>query len=152
MTDPDRDAVYDGEQRMERASSVGKLAAFGRVWQLEPEQRFRTLAAAQTFATLATMERGAPPVLVRHRRGDRKSHYSPVDATIALASWGGTRTTLCHELAHHFVATQSPDVPSHGAVWRTTMLHLLAAHGAPEQAEFLRLAWAELGLPTPRIA
>ncbi|NLE98229.1 MAG: hypothetical protein GX596_09635 [Propionibacterium sp.] len=148
--DPDRDAVYDGERRLEQAVDVGALRAFGRSWQLEPEQRFRTLAAAQTFATLACLERGAAPVLVRHRAGDRKSHYSPADATIALASWGGTRLTLVHELAHHFVAEESRDQPSHGPAWRTRMLELLAHNGAPQQATFLRLAWAELELATPR--
>lgn len=150
MSDAERDAAYDGETRLERAVAVGALRAFGRDWMLEPEKEFRTLAAAQAFATFACLERGVAPVLVRHRRGDAKSHYSPAERTIALAPWGGKRITLCHELAHHFVAEEVPGVPAHGAAWRSRMLGILAHDGAPGQADFLRLAWADAGLVTPR--
>ncbi|MGJ6979188.1 hypothetical protein ACSDQ9_01470 [Aestuariimicrobium soli] len=151
--DPDRDAVYLAEHRLEAAlellPSGGEVTAFGRVLRLEQAQEFTTLAAAQGFATLTCIELGEPPVTVAHARGQTRSSYVPGStdnespATIRLAHWGGTRVTLCHELAHHLTRGSTP---AHGAPFRAALLRLLVHCGAPGQAEWLRLAWAEAGL------
>lgn len=93
--------VYSCERRLSLAVAAGTVSAFGSLWRLEPDRTYSTLASAGLEAAVTCMELGLPPVTVRHRRGDRSSHYEPANASIALASWGGTSSTLAHELAHH---------------------------------------------------
>lgn len=155
MPDLDRDAVYLAEHRLEAALEVlpegGEMRAFGRVLTLEPELHFTTLAAAQGFATLTCIELGEPPVRVVHARTESKSSYLPASGTrsaeIRLAHWGGTRLTLCHELAHHLTRARTL---THDAAFRQSLCALLEHVGAPGQAEWLRLAHREAGLVTAR--
>lgn len=137
------DPVYDIEHRLWSAIEAGVLVSGGRTWELEPEQSFATLSAASLFCTLTCIERGLPPVSVRWRKGEKRSHYEPWSATIALASWGGTRTVLCHELAHHEAEVRHR-VSDHGPTFRAILCELLAHTGAPVQAEYLRTAFKEL--------
>lgn len=151
MADPDRETVYACERRLTAAigSPGGRIDAHGRVWALEPDTRFATLAEAQLWVTLTCIEQALPPVTVRHRGGDVKSHYEPKTSTVALASWGGARLTLCHELAHHWTTTHH-QMLGHGAAFRAALCGLLAAAGAPEQAAFLRATFESDGLVVPR--
>lgn len=148
--DPDQSSVYSCEDRLSAAIATGApIRAFGTVWELEPEETFTTLAAAQLFATLLCAANTLPPVTVRHRAGDNESHYQPLDQTIALASWGATRTTICHELAHHATHSRAGD-GGHGPLFRTALCELLDSAGAPQQAGYLRGAYLDAGLATAR--
>ena len=153
--DRDREAVYLAEHRLEAALELvptgGRVRAFGRALTLEPELHFTTLAAAQGFATLTCIELGEPPVRVAHARAETRSSYLPGKGTraaeIRLAHWGGTRLTLCHELAHHRTRQRSL---THDAAFRQELCALLEHVGAPGQAEWLRLAHREAGLMSAR--
>lgn len=149
--DPDKRSVYSCEERLAQAVAVGTVSAFGVRWQLEPDRRYATLASAGLDAAVTCMELGLPPVTVRHRAGHRSSHYEPANATIALASWGGSAATLAHELAHHQAWVTHRHL-AHGVEFRTALVELLDHLGAPQQAGFLRAAFAEAGLLTLRPA
>jgi putative metallohydrolase (TIGR04338 family) len=163
VPDPDRDAVYLAEHRLEAlldrvGTDGGVVTSFGGRFELEPALVFTTLAAAQGFATLTCIERGLPPVLVSHASGERHSTYRAARGgqapEIRLAGWGGTRLTLCHELAHHAVESDSraawgaQSAQVHGAQFRRALTALLEHVGAPEQARWLRLAHRDAGLVT----
>lgn len=143
MSDPDKRAVYACERRLEQVLGQ-RVHVGGRFIDVESDHEFTTLAAAALDATLTCMELGLPPVRVRHRRGDAMSHY--YGGEIALASWGGTKFTLYHELAHHLVATRHR-MGGHGPHFRAALLDLLP----PGQAEYLRHAFesARLAVPIP---
>ena len=126
---------------MQRAIEAGgDLYSMGEVFHLEADIKFATLASAGAYAVLTCMERGLPPVTVRHRQGEKYSHYSHANQEIALASWGGTRLTLCHELAHHEARVLHND-DTHGDVFRKVFTQMLTHCGAPEQARYLRTCW-----------
>ena len=148
MADPDRDAVYLAEDRLARlARHEGPMVVAGRITRVEPDLEFTSLSAARLFCTLTCLERGLPPVQVRLRRGDAKSHYSAHDQQIALASWGGWRSVVVHELAHHAVQhTVDGPVASHGAAFRRAHLDLLRHLGLPAQARTLADFYAQAGL------
>ncbi|WP_022910187.1 hypothetical protein [Aestuariimicrobium kwangyangense] len=158
--DPDRDAVYLAEHRLEAllervGTAGGAVTSFGARFVLEPALVFTTLVAAQGFATLTCIEWGLRPVVVIHASGVRHSSYRAARGQrppqIRLAEWGGTRLTLCHELAHHVVesANGQPAVAVHGGEFRGALTGLLEHVGAPEQARWLRLAHRDAGLVTP---
>lgn len=155
--DPDRDAVYLAEDRLARlAAARSAMVVGGRVVAVEPELRFTTLAEAGLFCTLTCLELGLPPITVRRRRGERRSHYEPRSdgsGVVALASWGAQRLVVVHELAHHLVharrrarAGGATDEPEHGPAFRAAMVMLLNHLELPRQAEALARFHRDAGL------
>lgn len=152
MSDSEKQIVYAAERQLGQMIAVGgPVRALGRTWELEPEQKFATPSSASLFTTLTCMELGLPPVKVRERRGELLSHYQASKREIALASWGWTRTTLCHELAHHLTQTRW-HIGDHDVSFRMAMMEILAHTGAPVQAELLGELWRGAGLVCPRTA
>ena len=139
MLDPCKNDVYKAQDRLRSALKVGRIFSMGEMWRLEPEQYFNTLASANLFANLTCMELLLPPVKMRWRDGEKYSHYESWGMTIALASWGGTRGTVCHELAHHANWVRNKE-RGHGKLFQEEYFRLLAHTGAPEQARFLKKA------------
>lgn len=153
VADPDKQAVYLAEDRLARLARrgahdpAGGVVVGGRLVSVEPDLKFTALAQARLFCTLTCLEMGLPPVAVRLRRGEARSHYSARPAEIALASWGAWRLVVVHELAHHVVSTRhGPGLPDHGVAFRQAMLELLRHNGLPRQAEELASLFAASGL------
>lgn len=154
VADPDADRVYLCEDRLQRwARAARAVLVDGRLVAVEPEHDFADLGTISLFCTLTCLELGLPPVAVRRRRGERKSHYRPArgsdPAEIALAGWGGARLVVLHELAHH-VARHHPDAsagePDHGPRFRAGLVGLLHHCGLPRQASELQRLFSEAGL------
>ena len=163
VADPDVERVYLCEDRLQRWARAGRTVVVdGRLVSVEPEHDFTSLASARLFCTLTCLELGLPPLRVHRRKGEAKSHYRvprPGDAAdqaeIALASWGGARLVVLHELAHHLAEhdpTRLPDEPAHGPVFRSSLVRLLDHLGLARQAAELGRLFTEAGLPsaTPR--
>lgn len=159
VADPDAERVYLCEDRLHRWARAGRAVVVdGRLVSVEPEHDFRDLAAARLFCTLTCLELGLPPVRVRLRKGDTKSHYRPGsgrhDATdhgeIALASWGGARLVILHELAHHLTQhrrSSGASAPAHGPLFRSNLLEVMRHVSLPRQAAELQRLFTEAGLP-----
>lgn len=150
VSDPDRHAVYLAEDRLARlARHQGPMVVGGRIIAVEPDQKFTSLAQARLFCTLTCVELGLPPVEVRLRGGEAKSHYTPATgerpAEIALASWGAWRLVVVHELTHHLVQVRSPGVAHHGAEFRAAMVQLLDHLGLSGQARELTTFFEGVG-------
>lgn len=150
MADPDRHRVYLCEDRLARwAASAGPVVVDGRLVTVEPEHTFADLASTRLFCTLTCLELGLPPVTVRRRQGETESHYDPSRQEIALASWGGRRLVVLHELAHH-LARHHPGhdgaEPDHGPLFRRSFVDLLAHVGLPRQSAELRRLLQDAGL------
>lgn len=158
--DPDVGRVYLCEDRLQRWARAGRAVLVdGRLVSVEPEHDFTDLASVRLFCTLTCLELGLPPVRVRLRRGETKSHYRPAGPTeppdraeIALASWGAARLVVLHELAHHVTACQTRQhpggaEPSHGPLFRASLVALLRHLALPRQADELHRLFTEAGLP-----
>lgn len=153
VEDRDRASVYLCEDRVVQMIDQGLPVRSGTVvLDPEPDHRFTTLAEVSLFCTLTCLELTLPPVQVRHRAGERQSHYSPASggraAEIALASWGASRLVVVHELAHHWVALTSPGVAPHGTVFRGREVDLLRHLGLSGTAHALAHAFETAGLGT----
>ena len=162
VADPDVERVYLCEDRLQRWARAGRAVVVeGRLVSVEPEHDFSSLAAARLFCTLTCLELGLPPVRVRLRKGDAKSHYraagsseTPDRAEIALASWGAARLVVLHELAHHVVecrpagqTTRGGAEPTHGPLFRASLVELLRHVSLPRQADELQRLFTQAGLP-----
>lgn len=152
MADREREATYLAEDRLARVARSGAPMVVGRrLVSVEPDVKFTALSEAGLFCTLTCLELSLPPVDVRLRRGESKSHYSPArgggTAEIALASWGAWRSVVLHELAHHVLASQGDsEVDAHGPEFRRAHLDLLVHVGLARQAQELERMFTEAGL------
>lgn len=165
--DPEVERVYLCEDRLQRWARAGRAVVVdGRLVSVEPEHDFADLTSATLFCTVTCLELGLPPVRVRLRKGDTKSHYraaqahvAPDGAEIALASWGGARLVVLHELAHHLAhhrVIQQQAIqqrggrgiaePAHGPVFRASLVDLLKHVSLPKQAAELQRLFTDAGL------
>jgi putative metallohydrolase (TIGR04338 family) len=121
-------AVYAAEDQWSAVLDRGGVVDFfGSTLDLPQQRRFADIASIQAYCD-AVLERSAVraaypehrAVHVRERAGQRRAHYEPSSATIAVPLrelWAGRESVVLHELAHHLAG----GVPSHGAAFRTAM-------------------------------
>jgi len=119
--------------------------------QLEPEARFASLDSVAAYvdrvvahpAVVAEFgHRGR--ISVRERKGERKAHYEPATATIAINTtgtrWALRELLVLHEVSHHYVPATESD---HGARFTSTMVRLVELIMGPQAALALRLLYAD---------
>ena len=156
IRDTDRSSCYAAEDQWSAAvNRGGPIDFFGSHLHLPVQLRFGGLDAVTDYvAGLSAMHPLSDPVVVRHRRGDARAHYS--NGVIAIpsdAQWACRESVLLHEFAHHLVATNGTAtgnvVPAHGAYFRTTMVALVGRMQTPESALLLRSCYEANGLAVP---
>lgn len=139
--------LYDAESRLIRWVDDGAVRVDGVSWQPEQDPLFRDVGEVTRFTDRACDRLGVPRVEVRARKGGRKAHYDPLAMQIAVppaevgGAWALRGLVVIHELAHHLVAVGGvQEGGSHGATFRTRMLHALEILGFPVQARLLQVA------------
>ncbi len=148
----------------------GPVDFFGSRMVVPQQRRFGDLAAIRRYvdhvlglAEVRAAHPDAGPVTVRERAGQRRAHYEPASATIAIPlreAWAARESVVLHEVAHHLACSLSvgPGDPArsdprqradwHGATFRQAMCGLVAAVLGPEAALLLRTGYEEAGLRT----
>ena len=91
---------------------------------------------------------------MRERSGQRRAHYEPATATIAIPIrdlWAGREAVVLHELAHHLAC--SAGVPAsasgrrwHGAEFRAAMCDLVTEVLGAQAALLLRAGYDAAGV------
>lgn len=148
--DADRAAVYAAEDQWTAAiDRGGPIDFFGSRLQLPVQTRFGSLQAVERYVEhLVTMHPGVPPVMVRHRKGNARAHYSGgVIAIPMTAPWACRESVVLHEFAHHLNALSIE--PAHGARFRARLVALVERAQAPESALLLRRCYESKGLVVP---
>ena len=93
----------------------GQVDFFGSRIDVPMQRRFGDIASVRAYVDrvleLPAVRAGYPsagPVQVRERSGQRRAHYEPGTATIAVPMrdlWGGREAVVLHELAHHLACS-----------------------------------------------
>ena len=152
------DALYAAEDQWSAALDRGGVVDFfGSRLDLPVQRRFGDLDAMQTYAAfvlgLAPVRAEFPDagsVRVRVRAGQRKAHYEPNAAVIAIPvaeQWAARESVLLHELAHHCACSIDPAAGvRHGGLYRSTMLCLVEAALGGQAALLLRAGYDFAGV------
>jgi putative metallohydrolase (TIGR04338 family) len=123
----------------------GTVDFFGSRIDVPVQRRFGDLASVQAYVdavlaldAVASAYPVAGPVRVRERSGQRRAHYEPGSATIALplrTLWAGRESVVLHEVAHHLACSAGVPRDATGQRW----------HGGEFQAAMCALVTAVLG-------
>lgn len=139
----------------------GPLNFHGSHLNVPVQRRFADIASVQTYvdAVLAlepvrARYPNAGPVRVRERRGQRKAHYEPSTATVAIPMQDrafGRESTVLHELAHHLSVSEGLSVTRSGTRWhgdefRRAMVFLVSVTLGEPAALLLRAGYHSAGL------
>jgi putative metallohydrolase (TIGR04338 family) len=153
-------AVYAAEEQW---SSVldrgGTVDFFGSRLDVPMQRRFADVATVQAYAdrvlALPYVLRTYPeagPVVVRERDGQRRAHYQPADAVIAIplrSLWAGREAVVLHEIAHHLACSRGGDAGQprrwHGAAFQDAMCGLVAEVLGDPAALLLRAGYDAAG-------
>lgn len=139
----------------------GQVDFFGSRIDVPMQRRFGDIAAVRAYVDrvleLPAVRTGYPsagPVQVRERSGQRRAHYEPGTATIAVPMrdlWGGREAVVLHELAHHLAC--SVGVPAsasgrrwHGAEFQSAMCELVTEVLGAQAALLLRAGYDAAGV------
>jgi putative metallohydrolase (TIGR04338 family) len=139
----------------------GQVDFFGSRIDVPMQRRFGDIASVRAYvdrvlALPAVRSRypSAGPVQVRERSGQRRAHYEPGTATIAVPMrdlWGGREAVVLHELAHHLAC--SVGVPAsaagrrwHGAEFQSAMCELVTEVLGAQAALLLRAGYDAAGV------
>lgn len=158
--DSGRTAYYRAEQLVftmfERAPSTRAVQLAGTELTLPVEARFASVqsvreyvARVQAMTTVRErFRRAAVPVTVRPRRGNRKAHYAPAKAEIAIPDaaegrWALRELVVLHELAHHLDESEGP---AHGPGFIETITTLVGLVLGPEAGFVYRVVLADSGV------
>jgi putative metallohydrolase (TIGR04338 family) len=155
-------ALYAAEDQW---SSVldrgGQVDFFGSRLDIPVQRRFGDIASVQAYVDLVLAMPAvvaaypdAGQVRVRERDGQRRAHYEPASATIAVPMrdlWAGRESVVLHELAHHLACSIGvPTSPSgrrwHGAEFRKAMCALVAEVLGEPAALLLRAGYDAAGV------
>lgn len=147
VRDTHRSRVYAAEQMLRRVYDTGTTVTLhGITLQLEPEDRFSTLAAVQIYLDRVVSHPDViaalgphPRITVRERKGDRFAHYEYDTHTVAVntsgTGWALRELVVLHELAHAYTPGAR-----HGAAFTAAFITLVDAVLGPQAALALRLA------------
>ena len=123
----------------------GQVDFFGSRIDVPMQRRFADIASVQGYVdrvlalpAVRSAYPAAGPVRVRERAGQRRAHYEPATATIAIPIrdlWAGREAVVLHELAHHCACSAGVPASSSGRRW----------HGAEFQAAMCGLVVDVLG-------
>ena len=139
----------------------GQVDFFGSRIDVPMQRRFGDIASVRAYVdrvlALPAVRSGYPsagPVHVRERSGQRRAHYEPETATIAVPMrdlWGGREAVVLHELAHHLAC--SVGVPAsasgrrwHGAEFQSAMGELVTEVLGAQAALLLRAGYDAAGV------
>lgn len=152
MRDAERALVYSAEDRWSLLlDNGGTLDLFGSRLDLPVQKRFGSLEAMQTYvdAVLSMPGIDGAPVHVRERAGQRRAHYEPAGAVIAIPMeerWAAREAVVLHELAHHCACVDNGEL-GHGPDYRRWMLMLVERVLGPQATLVLRVGYEDAGLP-----
>lgn len=149
--DQQKARVYGAEQTLramyDRGTGSPIQLQHGIVVQLEPEDRFTSLADVQIYIDRVTSHpdviaayghRGR--VTVRERKGGKWAHYENDNKVIAIntseTGWALREIVILHELAHAFNCGRGA---AHGREFRQTFIGLVEIMMGPQAALALRL-------------
>jgi putative metallohydrolase (TIGR04338 family) len=147
------DALYAAEDQWSSALDRGGVVDFyGSRIDLPVQKRFGDLVAVQRYADAVLTQPeihaaypAAGPVCVRERAGQRKAHYEPEGAVIAIPMgerWAARESVVLHEVAHHCACSvDATNGVRHGVLFRSTMLTLVAATLGEAAALLLRAGY-----------
>jgi putative metallohydrolase (TIGR04338 family) len=153
-------AVYAAEDQWSALlDRGGPVDFFGSRIDVPAQRRFADVASVQAYVDavmglpwVAAHYPTAGPVRVRERDGQRRAHYEPAAATIAIplrTLWAGREAVVLHELAHHLAVsgTAGPDAPVrwHGAPFQDAMAGLVAQVLGEPAALLLRAGYDAAG-------
>jgi putative metallohydrolase (TIGR04338 family) len=139
----------------------GQVDFFGSRIDVPMQRRFGDIASVRSYVdrvlALPAVRAAYPaagPVSVRERSGQRRAHYEPATATIAIPMrdvWGGREAVVLHELAHHLACSAGvPTSPSgrrwHGAEFQTAMGDLVIEVLGAQAALLLRAGYDAAGV------
>lgn len=134
---------------------------YGSHFDVPMQKRFADIPSIQRYVdrvlaldTIRERYPNAGPVCVRERRGQRKAHYEPSTATLAIPMGDrifGRESTVLHELAHHLsVSAGLPATRSgtrwHGVEYRDAMLFLVSVILGEPSALLLRAGYHSSGI------
>jgi putative metallohydrolase (TIGR04338 family) len=148
VTDFQKARVYAAEQAvrkiLDEALDYPMYEAFGSTVVVpSTEKRFGNLGAVQVYIDLVLAHedvqraypvRAAQPIKVRHRKGNRKAHYSWGEIAIHVAprlgdNWAMREIVVLHEIAHHLAFWDS-----HGPAFVGAFEFLIRTFMGPEAA------------------
>lgn len=151
MTAPARDThrsrVYGAEQMLRGIyDSGGAVTLQGIPLQLEPEDRFTSLADVQVFIDRVISHPEViealgphPRITVRERKGQKFAHYEHDANQVAInttgTGWGLRELVVLHELAHAYTPGHR-----HGPAFADAFLTLVGIVIGPQAALALRLS------------
>jgi putative metallohydrolase (TIGR04338 family) len=153
-------AVYAAEEQWSALlDRGGPVDFFGSRIDVPMQRRFADVASVQAYADrvlgLAWVARcypGVGPVSVRARDGQRRAHYEPATATIAIplrTLWAGREAVVLHELAHHLahsgVAAAAAPARWHGGAFQDAMCGLVTEVLGEPAALLLRAGYDSAG-------
>ena len=155
-------AVYAAEDQWSALlDRGGTVDFFGSRLDVPSQRRFADVASVQAYVDAALAVEvvrmsypTAGSVVVRERTGQRRAHYEPDSATIAIplrTLWGGRESVVLHEVAHHLAC--SVGVPSertgrrwHGREFQSAMGVLVTAVLGEAAALLLRAGYDAAGV------
>ena len=137
----------------------GTVDFFGSRIDVPVQRRFGDLASVQAYVdavlgldVVAATYPLAGPVTVRERSGQRRAHYEPATATIAIplrTLWAGREAVVLHEVAHHLALSTGVPAGSrrwHGPEYVAAMSALVAAVLGEQAALLLRAGYDSAGV------
>jgi putative metallohydrolase (TIGR04338 family) len=155
-------SVYGAEHQWSAVLDRGGLVNFhGSHIYVPLQKRFADISSVQRYVdavlALDSIREAYPnagPVCVRERRGQRKAHYEPSTAAMAIPMENrafGRESTVLHELAHHLSVSEGlPATPSgtrwHGMEFREAMLFLVSVVLGEPSALLLRAGYHSSGI------
>jgi len=152
-------AVYAAEDQWSAVlDRGGTVDFFGSRIDVPMQRRFGDLSSVQRYVadvmahpSLTEAYPLAGPVTVRERAGQRRAHYEPRSAVIAIplrTLWAGREAVVLHEVAHHLACSTGSVERGprwHGAEYRQAMCDLVAAVLGEPAALLLRAGYEESG-------
>jgi len=146
--DTHRSAVYSAEDQWSAVvDRGGSVDFFGSTIDVPAQLRFGSLADVIAYADVVTAARQARPVVVRHRKGGTRAHYS--DGTIAIPTthaWAMRESVVLHEIAHHVCISEHGNA-LHDQYFTSVMLDLVDQRMGSPAALLLRTGYQANGVP-----
>lgn len=139
----------------------GVVDFFGSRLDVPSQRRFADVLSVQRYVDavivrpiVAAAYPGAGPVRVRERSGQRRAHYAPAEATVAIplrTLWAGREAVVLHELAHHLACSTGISVERgsrrwHGSAYQEAMLLLVGEVLGEAAALLLRAGYDSAGV------
>jgi putative metallohydrolase (TIGR04338 family) len=139
----------------------GQVDFFGSRLDIPVQRRFGDIASVQSYVDrvlalpmVVAAYPNAGPVRVRERSGQRRAHYEPASAAIAIPMrdlWAGRESVVLHEVAHHLACSIGvPASPSgrrwHGTEFQAAMCGLVSEVLGEQAALLLRAGYDAAGV------